>query len=225
MRTRSLARHVRTFFPLAGATVFVSCGGGSPAPAPQTSGAPTIIFSASTNAITAGQVVTLTWQATNATSVTITASTGSTSRTVTTSSQASGKVNDSPTQTTTYSAVATGSGGSSQPRTANVQVGQAPFTLSLSASPSTIAPGQQVTLTWQVTGGTASALSVEPGVCGPCALPQGSATVTPAASTTYTATATAADGSLIRQTANIALTGSVSGVLQWKGDASRKGLY
>lgn len=228
MRTRSLARHVRTFFPLAVATVFVSCGGGSPAPpapSPQTSGTPTIIFSASTNAITAGQVVTLTWQASNATSVTITASTGSTSRTLTTSSQASGKVNDSPTQTTTYSAVATGSGGSSQPRTANVQVGQAPFTLSLSASPSTIAPGQQVTLTWQIIGGTASALSVEPGVCGPCALPQGSATVTPAASTTYTATATATDGSLIRQTANIALTGSVSGVLQWKGDASRKGLY
>jgi hypothetical protein len=104
--------------------------------------------------------------ATNATSVTVTASSGSTSRTVTTSSQASGKVNDSPTQTTTYSAVASGSGGSSQPQTAHVQVGQAPLTLSFSASPSTIAPGQQVTLTWQVTGGTASALSVDPGVCG-----------------------------------------------------------
>src|SRR4029077_5343451 len=64
-----------------------------------------------------------------------------------------------------------------------------------------------------------------PAVGGPWSLPQGSATVTPAASTTYTATATAADGSLTRQTAKITLTGSVSGVLQWKGDASRKGLY
>src|SRR6266851_9273790 len=179
MRTRSLARHVRSFFPLTLATVFISCGGGSPAPAPapQTSGTPTIIFSASTNAITAGQIVTLTWQATNAISVTITASSGSTSRTLTTSSQASGKVNDSPMQTTTYSAVANGSGGSSRPQTALVQVGQAPLTLSLNASPETVAPGQQVTLTWQVTGGKASALSVDPGVCGPCALPQGSAIV------------------------------------------------
>jgi hypothetical protein len=110
---------LRTFFPLALAAVFINCGGGSPAlapaPAPQTSGTPTIIFSASTNAITAGQVVALTWQATNATSVTITAFTGSTSGTGTRTSQASGKLNDSPTQTTTYSAVATGSGGSSQP--------------------------------------------------------------------------------------------------------------
>jgi hypothetical protein len=56
-------------------------------------------------------------------------------------------------------------------------------------------------------------------------LPQGSATVTPGATTTYTATATAADGSLIKQAANIAVTGSVSGVLQWKGDASESGLY
>ena len=34
MGTRSLARHVRTFFPLTLAAVFVSCGGGSPATAP-----------------------------------------------------------------------------------------------------------------------------------------------------------------------------------------------
>src|SRR5260370_23379821 len=140
MRTRSLARHVRSFFPLTLATVFISCGGGSPAPtpAPQTSATPTIIFSASANAITAGQMVTLTWQATNATSVTITASSGSTSRTVTTSSEASGKVTDSPTETTAYSAVAVGAGGSSQPQTANVQLGQAPFTLNWTHPHSTI---------------------------------------------------------------------------------------
>jgi hypothetical protein len=227
MRTRSLARHVRTFFPLALATVFISCGGGSPAPVlPSPLGTPTIIFSASTNAITAGQIVTLIWRATNATSVTVTASSGSTSRTVTTSSQPSGKVNDSPTQNTTYSAVAAGAGGSSsQPQTTTVKVAPPPFTLSLSASPDTITSGQQVTLTWQVTGGTASALSVDPGVCGPCALPQGSATVTPIAATTYAATATAADGNLIKQTATVTVLGSVSGVLQWKGDTSTSGLY
>jgi hypothetical protein len=106
-----------------------------------------------------------------------------------------------------------------------VQVGQAPFTLSLSASPDTIVPGHQVTLTWQVSGGTASALSVDPGVCGPCALPQGSAVVAPSATTTYTATATAPDGTLTKQTAGVTVTGSVNGVLQWKGDGSASGLY
>jgi hypothetical protein len=44
MRTRSLARHVRTFFPLTLATFFISCGGGSPARDPQTFGYANISF-------------------------------------------------------------------------------------------------------------------------------------------------------------------------------------
>ena len=263
-----------------------------------TSGMPGIVFSANTNTITAGQSVALTWQDTNATSVTITASVGSGSRTVATSAQASGSVNDSPTQTTTYTAVAAGTGGSSPPQTAVVQVVQpvppqitqftaspaavnggqtttitwattnatsvtitppipqtddtgpiptsgssivpvsstttftitasgpggaavpqtvtvtVPITLSVTASPTTITPAQQVTLTWQVTGGTATALSIDKGVCGSCVLPQGSATVTPTATATYTATATAMNGSTITQAVTVTVNAANSGVIK-----------
>jgi hypothetical protein len=48
-----------------------------------------------------------------------------------------------------------------------------------------------VSLSWQVTGGAATALSIDDAVCSSCTLPQSSATVTPSTTTTYTATATA----------------------------------
>ena len=264
-----------------------------------TSGTPSIVFSASTNTITPGQSVALTWQASNSTSVTIMASTASPpgSRTVVTSSQVSGSVNDSPTQTTTYTAVATGPGGSSPPQVTIVQVAQpvlpqitqftanpaavsagqtttiswattnatsvtiappvpqnegtgalptsgssivpvnatttftitasgpggtatknltvqVPLTLSLTAFPVTITAGQQATLTWQVTGGAAATLSIDNGVCGSCALPQGSATVMPAATVIYTANAKAADGSVITQAATVTVRAANTGVIK-----------
>src|SRR5579864_5780411 len=263
---------------------------------------PTITFSASTTAISSGQSVTLNWQAFNATSVTITATAGSSSRTVVSGSQTSGSAQDSPTQTTTYTAIASGPGGSSSPQTATVQVatnappqitqftakpsevstGQTttltwtttnatsitisptipvgddsgplptsgsatvpvsgtttysltasgpagtagpqnvtvtvPFTLSLTASPGTITPGQSSTLSWQITGGTASAFTLVDGsnnsVCSPCSPQQGSATVTPAATTTYTATATASDGTPITQSATVTVSTVTTGVIK-----------
>jgi phospholipase C len=48
-------------------------------------------------------------------------------------------------------------------------------------------------LSWEVSGGTATSLSIADGsgnsVCNPCTLPKGTASVTPSATTTYTATA------------------------------------
>jgi len=86
--------------------------------------------------------------------------------------------------------------------------------LSLSASPSTIAAGTQVTLSWQITG-TATALSIDNGVCGPCTpLSQGLVTVTPSTTTTYNATATAADGSTITASATVTVTAANSGVIK-----------
>ena len=271
-----------------------ACGGmASHNPPPM----PSIVFSADTKTITAGQSVALTWLATNSSSVTITASAGAGSRTVVTTSQASGSVNDSPTATTTYTAVATGTGGSSPPQTTVVQVAQpvlpqitqfmanpaavsggqtttitwattdatsvtitppvpqnentgplptsgssivpinatttftitasgpggnaaknltveVPFTLSFTVSPTTIAPAQQATLTWQVTGGTATALAVDNGVCASCALPQGTSTVTPAGTATYTARATAADGSVITQAATVTVSAANTGAIK-----------
>src|SRR5690242_4528574 len=263
------------------------------------SGSPTLTFSASSTSIASGQSVTLTWQTTNASSVTITAAAGGTSRTVTSSSQASGSISDSPTQTTVYSAVANGTSGSTTPpQTVTVSVAQpvppqvtsftaspisvnagqtttitwattnatsvtinppvaptedgitlptsgsanppvaatttytitatgpggnsapqsltvtVPFNLSLSVTPATITAGQTATLSWQVTGGTTSSLSIDNGVCSPCALPQGTATVSPSATTTYTATAAAPDGTLIKQSATLTISPPAAGAIK-----------
>lgn len=272
---------------------------GQPPPPPAT---PSLVFSAATNTISEGQSVALNWQMTNATSVTITATAGSSTRTLETSSKASGTVSDSPTQTTTYSAVATGAGGSTKPQSATVQVAQpvpptitqfsvnpsvvnsgqtitvtwatsnatsvtitpavavnedsgplptsgsavvpvtgttifsitasgpggnvgpqtatvtVPIILTLTASPSTIPPGQSSTLSWQVTNGTASALSISDSsgnpVCNPCALPQGTATVTPAATTTYIATATVSSSNSLTESSTVTVSAASAGLIK-----------
>jgi phospholipase C len=98
------------------------------------------------------------------------------------------------------------------PKTTAVTV---PLTLSLSASPSTITAGTTVTLSWQVTGGTPTALSIDNGVCGPCTpLSKGFVTVNPATTTTYNATATAADGSTITASATVTVTAANSGAIK-----------
>ena len=266
---------------------------------PGTPGSPTLTFSASSTSIGSGQSVTLTWQATNASSVTITANAGNASRTVVNSSQLSGSVTDSPTQTTVYTAVAmAASGASTSPQTVTVNVAQpvqpqitsftasptsvsagqtttitwattnatsvsitpevfnpedgitlptsgsanppvnttttftitasgpggnavpktvtvtVPFTLSLSVTPATITAGQQATLSWQISGGTTTALAIDNGVCSSCSLPQGTATVSPSATTTYTATATAPDGTPIKQSATVTVSSAAAGAIK-----------
>jgi phospholipase C len=281
-------------------TAVATGAGGSTQPqtaSVQVSQALSLVFSTNTNTITAGQSVTLTWKATSsATSVTITATSGSSSRTIPTGSQLSGSVTDSPTQTTTYTAVASGAGGSTKPQTATVQVVQpvppqiitftatpaelnagqtttitwattnatsvtitpsllqegsgllptsgssitpvtstttfsilatgpggsatqslsvtVPFALTLTASPSTIKPGDHATLSWQVSNGTATSLSIDNGVCASCTLPTGTATVAPTTTTTYTASAKAADGTLITQTAAVTVGFAGTGVIK-----------
>ena len=264
--------------------------------------APTLVFSANVSSISAGQSVTLNWQTTNATAVTITATAGSSTRTLASTSEPSGSVKDSPAQTTTYSAVATRSHASSSPQTVTVQVAQpvqpqvtsftatpmfvsagqpstiawtttnatsvsispavaqtedtgplpasgssltpvtstttftitasgpggtsapatvtvtVPFTLSLSASPSTITTGSSATLNWQIVPGTATSLSVTDAsgnaVCNPCALPQGTATVTPSVTTTYTATAAVNPSASITQSATVTVSAASTGVVK-----------
>ena len=275
---------------------FSSCGSAKPKVKP------TITFSANTTAISSGQSVTLNWQSFNATSISITASAGSTNRSIVNGSQLSGTVQDSPTQTTTYTATAVGPGGTSSPQTATVQVatnappqitqfsakptelntGQTttltwatsnatsititpalpvgddsgqlptsgsatvpisattkysltangpggsigpqtltitvPFTLSLTASPGTITSGQSSTLSWDISGGTATAFTLTApsgnSVCNPCSPAQGTATVTPSATTTYTASATANDGTAITQSASVTVTSANTGVIK-----------
>ncbi len=290
--------------PSCGILLLAAWGLSSCASSPRTTlpSTPSVTLTASSTSINSGQSVTLSWQSSNATSVTITATAGTSTRNLTTSSKASGSVQDTPTATTTYSAVATGAGGTSTPQTvqvtvapiappqvtsltanpASVSAGQSvtltwattnatsitfnpeieisddsgplptsgsittpvsqtttysltatgpggtsapmtvtitvPFTLNLIAAPSTVTPGQSSTLSWQITGGTASSFSLVDGsgnaVCNPCALPQGTATVTPTATTTYTATATTAGNTTITQAATVTVSSVTTGVIK-----------
>jgi len=189
-----------------------ACGGTSN----NSSGTPTntvnpqiTLFAASPSSLNAGQTTTITWATSNATSVTITppVSQGDDAGPLPTS----GSLVVPITSTTTFTIAASGTGGAATSKSVVVEV---PFTLSFSASPSTIGPGQQVTLTWLVNGGTATALSIDNSVCASCPLPQGTVTVTPATTTTYTASATAMDGSIITQAASVTISTSNSGVIK-----------
>jgi phospholipase C len=160
-------------------------------------------------ALNSGQTTTITWTTTNATSVTITPPVPQTDDTGPLPTSGASIV--PVISTTTFTINASGPGGTAVPKTVTVTV---PITLSLSASPSTVVAGTQVTLSWQITG-TATALSIDNGVCGPCTpLSQGLVTVTPGTTTTYNATATAADGSTITASATVTVNTGNSGVIK-----------
>ena len=146
-------------------------------------------FSAAPASITAGQSSTLNWVVENATTVTITPTLGSVDA-------HSGSSSVTPAATTTYTLTATGAGGTVN-STVTVTVGTVaagnPQIVRFEAHPVTIAPGQQSTLSWTTTG--AATVSISP-VLGNQPL-NGSATVTPAQTTTYTLTATSSDGHVV----------------------------
>src|SRR5215472_1056984 len=187
--------------------VLASCGGLGKHP-------PTINLSASTSSLNAGQSVTLNWQSSNATAVTITASAGSSTRTLVSGTPLSGTVQDSPTQTTTYTATASGPGGNSSPQTTTIQVGASgpPQITQFTAKPTAVSAGQTTTLTWATTNATS--ISVTPTLAvgddsGP--LPtSGSATVPVSATTTYSLTATGPGGNAGPQTVTVTVPLSVS---------------
>ena len=167
-------------------------------------------FTANPTTVTSGQTTTLTWATTNATSVTITPSISGDD----TGLSASGSAVTPVSTTTTFSLTATGPGGTAGPQTVTVTV---PITLTFTASPTTITTGGSSTLAWQVSGGTASSLTITDGsgnnVCNPCALPQGTATVTPAATTTYSANAVV-NGTTLTQSATVTVNTTNSGVIK-----------
>jgi uncharacterized protein (TIGR03437 family) len=143
--------------------------------------APTVIFTASPQAIQAGQSATLQWTSSNATTVSIDQGIGvvisNGSRTVT------------PTTTTTYMITATGPGGTtSQSVTVVVSTVPAP-TVTLTASPQTIQAGQSATLQWTSTNATSNATTrqINQGIGSVAAT--GSRMVSPTQTTTYTITA------------------------------------
>jgi phospholipase C len=139
---------------------------------------PTVTLTANPTTISGDEASShLSWTSTNATSVNITP--------VGAVSSTSGAIDVSPEDTTTYTATATGPGGTSDPQSVTVIVAKE-LDLLFQANPPTITPGQSSTLTWTTKG--ALALSIDNGVGSQSSIASGSVSVSPTTTTTYTAT-------------------------------------
>lgn len=213
MSTRSICWITRGMFPIA-LWGLCACGNVST----QTSGAPTLTFSASPSSINAGQSVKLTWQASNATSVTITAKSGTSTKTLMTSKQATGSITVSPSQTTTYQASATGSAGSTSAQSVTVNVVQTvpppapPQITQFTANPTLVNSGQSTTLTWTTTNATSVTITPAipmPDQSGP--LPTSGSDIVPVSTTTvFSLTATGPGGTVGPQNVTVTIPFALS---------------
>jgi hypothetical protein len=142
---------------------------------------PSINISASPDTIQLGNSTVLSWNSSEADTVTIDNGVGAVAL--------NGSQTVTPTGTTLYTATATGPGGTT---TASVLVNvifPAP-TVTLQAAPNTITEGESATLSWSST--TADTASIDNGI-GTVA-PNGQTTVSPTSTTTYTITVTGPGG-------------------------------
>lgn len=140
-------------------------------------------FTSNPESIAAGQSSQLAWSTSHATSVSIDNGVGSGLST-------SGSATVSPAATTTYTLTAAGPGGTASD-SLTVTVVPAPTVPSFVADPATIQAGQSSTLAW--TTENAASVSIDNGVGGSLPL-TGSVAISPAATTTYTLTATGPGG-------------------------------
>jgi uncharacterized cupredoxin-like copper-binding protein len=173
-----------------------------------TAGNPTsalvVRFDATPSTINAGQSSQLTWIVQGASSVSINNGVGNVA--------ATGSTTVTPATTTTYTLTAVGPTGNVT-ATATVTVGTGvvvpgtPQIIRFEGCPLTIQPGQQSTLSWTTSGATTVSIS---GV-GAVTL-NGSTTVSPATTTTYTLSATSSDGKTV--TAPVTITVSTGTVPQ-----------
>lgn len=189
------------FLALPGALLFLLIAGCAGTNFTGSKTSPTVTLSASPASIAAGSSSMLTVTATNATTVTITGTDGSSYS----MGPTGGTQKVSPMATATYTAVATGIGGSaSAVATVAVSANSAP-TITISAAPSSIAAGASSVLTVTAANATGVAISGSDGTSYMLGATGGTQSVSPAATTTYTATATGAGG-----TATAAATVTVS---------------
>jgi|SRR5579864_3646885 len=165
-------------------------------PQPAQKQVPTVTVSANPAIIAAGSFTTLQWSTTNASSIAFTPAIPTEETTL----PLNATIAIAPAQTTTYTAMATGAGGKAQ-QSVTVTVNAALPSISFVASPSSIVPGGQSTLNWNVTNATSMTID---GI-GAVALPSGSAVVSPSVTTTYTARATGAGGTAV-QTVTVDIT-------------------
>jgi RHS repeat-associated protein len=134
---------------------------------------PTVQISASPETITKGGSATLTWSSTNAEQATIDQGIGTV--------PVSGSITITPTQTTTYTIIVTGPGGTTQ-ATTQVSVVNPQPTVTISVDPPTIQAGQSATLSWSSTN--AETATIDQGIG--AVQTSGSRTITLTQTTTYT---------------------------------------
>jgi hypothetical protein len=186
-------------------------------------GAPTITLSAQPVSVSAGTSVTLSWNASNATAVTIDNGIGTVGMT--------GTRQVTPTATTTYTATATGAGATAKSSTTVTVTGStASPTVQLSADPLSIVAGSPATLTWTSTNATS--VVIDNGI-GPVSLNSSGGTpvtVKPTATTTYTAIASNGNVTGAPSSVTVTVTSSTPpppasvNIPTWHGDNGRSGL-
>ena len=179
-------------------TATATGAGGATAKATATVTIMTVSFTATPATIGAGQSATLSWNSANATSLSIDQGIGPVTA-------PSGSMTVSPAATTTYTITATnGTATATAQATVNT-----PLSVILTASPANITPGQQSKLMWNARG--AATLTIDNGV-GAVTGAQGSVTVSPAQTTTYTITATDASGHPATDSATVTVSASGAGL-------------
>lgn len=136
---------------------------------------PMVSISASPTTIIVGSSSTLTWTTTNATSASINNGIGEVSL--------NGSISVFPNMTTTYTITVRNSSGSAK-SSAKVTVKSAPPTVLFSATPTSIHVGETSTLTWATTNATSASINNRIGAVSL----NGSKSVSPAKTTTYTIT-------------------------------------
>lgn len=141
---------------------------------------PTVTLSVSPAIVASGQVATISWATTNATSISITPSILQDDQT---SLDLSGSAVITPSAKTVYTATAKGAGNATATAQATVDI----LAVGITASPTTINAGQSATLSWTSSNAAQGGVSIDQGIG--TQAPSGSLTVSPAATTTYTITA------------------------------------
>jgi phospholipase C len=168
-----------------------------------TPAAPTVTLTANPLTIDAGQVSTLGWSSTNATSISISPPVPGDDGDAL---PPSGVGTVGPLETTPYTATASGPGGTVT-ATVIIKVNPAKPKINLTATPSSLLPGQTATLSW--TAQFATSIAIDNGV-GAVEVPTGSRSVKPVHTTTYTATASGPGG---KETAFVAVEVTTTGEL------------
>jgi hypothetical protein len=183
---------------------------------------PTLSLSANPTTVPSGGSSTLTWSSTNATSCTA-SNVGAEGGTWAGPKPTSGSDVRGPlTATATYSLACTGPGGTAS-RSVTITVTSAPVpTVSLTATPTTIAAGQSTTLAWSSTN--AASCTATGGWSGAQPL-SGELVVLTASTATYTLTCAGAGGSAAKSVTVTVIGGPARLTLTWVDNAAGTAIF